>query len=273
MDLHHVTFKNTRDLQVFIDSNQLAWFNFKNIQTILEFDDDYDALSHVFKHNYETWNRLYGCGEPTYFWKSDPIFINEAGLYQLYPHSPAEWKKISLFSQWITEEVIPDRRECRRRNDIEFFCGLSQADLNDASMRRGFIYITTTPYLESINIYRILSSTDVENRLRIISDNTFEDWEVVAKFETTDRFVDEFRMYNILQPHLNKKTFYKFTSRDDAIAICKNAYITVKTRSSSHYYDEFMNLKKYVYLPCAPCGTYHELNEHCEKTGLFPIQL
>lgn len=247
--LKQVLFRNKYILNVFLDANQSAWFRYMNVASVLMYENVNKALAaHVFKCNYAHWNDLDPFDDvqqrPR---RHGPVYVNEAGLYQLMSHSVAPPSYLEHFQDWIFSEVLPNIRDRYCRDHMEYFTSMSQLDLNDATLRRGFIFVATTPSLELVHKYKIVTTTNVEHRLKQLSCITFEDWQTVAVFETSDRLIDAMRLRNLLQPYFCCKDFYEFTSTADALELCKKAYVKTKTRDSTFFYDNDMIKRKYSY--------------------------
>lgn len=230
-------------LGIIIDANRMAWFHYKDVMRILNIKKE--PHGRVSEGNVQRLVELCVFKPPAPYAR-DMRFINEPGLYQLMCISTRPSDYIDQVQNWLTTYALPTLRDKRSRKDTDFFTQASAYELDDATLRQnGFLYLASTPTEQEKNIFKFSSSVNIDYCLNKFSRITFEEWKLVAAFETNDRFVDYERACKYLEKQLISSDFYRFNSTEDAIQTCKNIYEKIKTRDSTYYYDENMCTQKY----------------------------
>jgi hypothetical protein len=105
MDIYNKTlFYNKYEIKFIFDNNDVLWFKFSNIATILEYKDRNDALKKHVEKKHKMHIKNIKTKHNIEKQKPDTVYITEGGLYKLLMKS--RMKKADEFKEWLIEKVL-----------------------------------------------------------------------------------------------------------------------------------------------------------------------
>lgn len=106
IDGGYIKFGNT-EIRIIIDNDEKLWINAKDLAEALEYQNTKDAILTHTKEKDRI--RLIDINIKNKRGQQQSIYLSEAGMYKLVTKS--RMKKAELFSDWVTEEVLPSIRK------------------------------------------------------------------------------------------------------------------------------------------------------------------
>ena len=104
-----ILYFNDDEIKFIFDNEDVLWFKFSNIASILEYKDRNDVLKKHVDKKYKKHIKNIKTKDDIEKQKPDTVYITESGLYKLLIKS--RMKKAEKFQDWLVEEALPKLRK------------------------------------------------------------------------------------------------------------------------------------------------------------------
>ncbi len=104
-----ILYFNDDEIKFIFDTDDVVWFKFSNIASILEYKDRNDVLKKHVDRKYKKHIKNIKTNHSLDKQKPDTVYITESGLYKLLIKS--RMKKAEQFQQWLIEDALPKLRK------------------------------------------------------------------------------------------------------------------------------------------------------------------
>jgi len=110
LDIYNkILYFKDEEIKFIFDIDDVVWFKFSNIATILEYKDRNDVLKKHVDKKYRKHFKNIKTNHVLDKQKPDTVYITESGLYKLLIRS--RMKKAEKFQEWLIEEALPKLRK------------------------------------------------------------------------------------------------------------------------------------------------------------------
>ena len=110
LDIYNkILYFKDEEIKFIFDIDDVVWFKFSNIATILEYKDRNDVLKKHVDKKYRKHFKNIKTNHILDKQKPDTVYITESGLYKLLIRS--RMKKAEKFQEWLIEEALPKLRK------------------------------------------------------------------------------------------------------------------------------------------------------------------
>ena len=104
-----ILYFNDDEIKFIFDTDDVVWFKFSNIASILEYKDRNDVLKKHVDKKYKKHIKNIKTNHNLDKQKPDTVYITESGLYKLLIKS--RMKKAEQFQEWLIEDALPKLRK------------------------------------------------------------------------------------------------------------------------------------------------------------------
>ena len=104
-----ILYFNDDEIKFIYDTDDIVWFKFSNIASILEYKDRNDVLKKHVDKKYKKHIKNIKTKDDIEKQKPDTVYITESGLYKLLIKS--RMKKAEEFQDWLIEDALPKLRK------------------------------------------------------------------------------------------------------------------------------------------------------------------
>lgn len=104
-----ILYFNDDEIKFIYDKDDVVWFKFSNIASILEYKDRNDVLKKHVDKKYKKHIKNIETKHEIEKQKPDTVYITESGLYKLLIRS--RMKKAEQFQEWLIEDALPKLRK------------------------------------------------------------------------------------------------------------------------------------------------------------------
>jgi len=110
LDIYNkILYFKDEEIKFIFDIDDVVWFKFSNIASILEYKDRNDVLKKHVDKKYRKHFKNIKTNHVLDKQKPDTVYITESGLYKLLIRS--RMKKAEKFQEWLIEEALPKLRK------------------------------------------------------------------------------------------------------------------------------------------------------------------
>lgn len=238
MALLHLTFESTFVIYFYTTLSGLTWYDGSEISRALGYTKHNIALNGNVDLNDRTeWSALCSTNpiKAKDNFTSDALFINEAGVYAMIHYSKSHStnrEKSSRFKQWFQGTLLPAARDNVRSLQIDDYVHSlnlkAQFEIFEDVKLDGWVYVATNSILQGRKLYKIGSTTNVDERLYRLNETGVDDWFTIYRSFNSDRQRVELKMRETLKAYKKKRDFFEFENIQAAIGLVNEAFCTTK---------------------------------------------